>query len=414
MNYKILIWAILALGACKVNNENEDKNAPFELKQVISGEYETLQLAEGVEAEVLDSAEWPYAMAVWKKGLMVSSYPHALIGNPEKSKATKPYSLKTLMTDIPLSADVLRSTEGYQSGIFPSPWGGMLVAAMPFKEGDLFAGGNIWWVNDSGAVKLDALGVSSFVSVFALLTPEGRAVIYYTDQGVHEGYLYKFVADQGTDFRKGKVFVCDFHAGNWIPLDVEFNAVLKEKYNNNQKLLSRLNEAVHFSGVHMVDPFSHLQMDPLNGNILISAMPQKEKDRMFGGIYQIAEVGGKYDGAYFKASSFIFAGLHFNFTHVSQFLTDFNHNIWVVSGIPSYDIGSPEYKAFGGNALIVMPRKGPQSRLMLRVAVAPGKDRFSGLLLDTKKKHLYTFLVSVDGRSKLLRLKGKGIEGLLK
>jgi hypothetical protein len=51
---------------------------------------------------------------------------------------------------------------------------------------------------------------------------------------------------------------------------------------------------------------------------------------------------------------------------------------------------------------------------MLRVAVAPGKDRFSGLLLDTKKKHLYTFLVSVDGRSKLLRLKGKGIEGLLK
>lgn len=412
MKYIYLCLAFIAV-SCNLKKEEQTEDTAFELRPVIAGEYETLQLAEGVEAEMVDSCDWPYSFTVWNKSLLVGHYPHSLIGNIAKSKADKAYTPGTYLYPGELSEKQLNATAGYQTGLFPAPWGGVLMAAMPFQNGERFVKGNIWWLKDSTAVKLDALGSSSFVGLFALETAQGRAVIYYSDQGIRESYLYKFVADSGTDLSAGRVYVCDVHAGNWIPMDVEFNAVLKEKYGNNKNLLLNLNEAVHFAGIHMVDPFSCIQMDPLNGNILLSAMPEKQKTRMFGGLYQIAEAGGKYDGTYFKASSFIFAGLHLNFTHVSHFMTDSKLNIWVVSGIPEAEVGSPEYTVFGGNALMVMPRRGPQSRLMLRVAVAPGKERFSGLIIDSKKKHLYTFLISTSGKAKLLRLKGKGLSGLL-
>lgn len=409
-----LLWVGITLGLVSCEGKrNQEEHQPFELKPVIAGVYETLQLSEGVESEVLDSCEWPFALAVWNKGLMATSYPHALIGDRAERKPDRPYNLQTLLNAKGLPQSSIELTSGYQSGLFPAPWGGILVGVMPFIQGERLVKGNIWWINDSSAVKLEALGKASFVGLFALQTPNGRAVIYYTDQGNHESYLYKFVADSGADLRNGKVYVCDVHAGNWIPMDVSSNVVLKEKYGNNQKLLANLNEAVHLAGVHMVDPFSWIQMDPINGNILVSAMPQKEKSRMFGGLYQLAEAGGQYDGTFFKASSFVFAGLHLNFTHVSQFLTDSRLNLWVATGIPPGEIGSPEYTVFGGNALMVMPRKGLQSRLMLRLAVAPGKGSFRGLLLDPKKRHIYTFLLSETGKAALLRLKGPAIDGLL-
>ena len=60
-----------------------------------------------------------------------------------------------------------------------------------------------------------------------------------------------------------------------------------------------------------------------------------------------------------------------------------------------------------------MPQKGPQSNLMLRVAVAPKKGKFSGLVLDKTKQSIYTTLQDQQGMAVLLKLTGSSVQQLL-
>lgn len=406
MKHIFLIFLVLFFSCNPQESQNNtSENEPYEISPVRPKLYDSLTLAADVKATVLDTAMWPYFFVHENGNFITTVNPHLLSGDKNSDKAESPFQLHGLQLTLPI---------GFQTGICSAPWGDLIIAAMPDENGNRFAKGHLYAVKNGELTKIATAGMSTFTSVLALQNKDGRAVIYYTDQSSNMSFLYKWVADSGTNLQSGKVYVANVNGGFWVPLEKNSNAVLNSTFKTPSDLLANLNKAATLTGTPMPDPLSAITLDQSNNSLLVGSMPQQDKNRLFGAVYTLFEANGDYTGLYCKVQPLVLGGLHLNFTHPYQLATDSKQNVWILSGMSDKDVEAEKYAVFGGNALMVMPRQGIQSKLLLRLAVAPGGGRFCGIVPDVKNAAVYTWLRTADGRGQLLRLTGKAIDTLLK
>jgi hypothetical protein len=142
-------------------------------------------------------------------------------------------------------------------------------------------------------------------------------------------------------------------------------------------------------------------------------MPLIHKNYLYGSVDYIFENGGQFEGTSFHYKPYILAGARDYHSHLAQITIDDKNGVWICTGMSIDDIGNEVYQPNGGNAILLMPKTGVQSNLKLRVAVAPQKGRFSGLILDKKQHCIYTALQDQQGKGVLLKLTGPSVEKLL-
>lgn len=413
MNRVKLLLIILVITACNspvIKEENNQTETNFELELIANKVYDTLTLAKGVKATFLDSLSWPSALISYKGGFVIGQNPHRLTGDLNENTTFNNPNLKLSYYNIPKNEQINVALPGFQAAMCHAPWGGILIATTGLKR---YEKGYIYHFNNGVLTRLDALGSSCFTGIAAHQTNTGQAIIYYSDFTNKNSNLLKFVADSGVDCRKGKIYAAKLPTDGWISLARNTNSALASQYATHAELLSNINEASLIAGIQFKDAISDVQFDKSEGTINYSVMPQIKKDYLFGAINYIFEDGGKYDGTSFHFKTILLAGVGRNFSHPAQFYIDAKKSIWVCTGMSVDEVGTEQYQQNGGNAVLLIPKSGVQTDIALRIAVAPHKGRFSGLIIDKKLNCIYTTLQDQRGKAVLLKLSGPSVKRLL-
>jgi hypothetical protein len=406
----ILIFSLFA--ACNVptiKDENSAEEKSFELESVAINIYDTLTLAKGIKAEIIDSLSWPSCLVTYKGGLIIGQNPQRLTGDLKETVANnnpkiKYYNLPN--NESPINAQM----PGYQTAMCEAPWGGILIATTGQKR---FEKGYIYHFNNGVLTRLDALGSASFTGVTAHQTENGKAIIYYSDFTPTNSNLYKFVANKGTDCNQGDVYAAKLPSFGWMLMNRETQPELSKKYKTDSDILSHLNEATRVVGYISNYAVAGVTFDKNDGTIKYANMPLIHKNYLYGSVDYIFENGGQFEGTSFHYKPYILAGARDYHSHLAQITIDDKNGVWICTGMSIDDIGNEVYQPNGGNAILLMPKTGVQSNLKLRVAVAPQKGRFSGLILDKKQHCIYTALQDQQGKGVLLKLTGPSVEKLL-
>ncbi len=411
MRFYLLTVLIALLGACnnKENKKNKsDETTQFELVSVVSSIYDSLTLAPGIQAEVLAELPWPAAIIQYKNGLIIGQNPHRLAGDINENSGNDNPLIHYY--NLPKNEQIDETKIGFQTAFCHAPWGGILIATTGKKRYDK---GYIYHLKDGILTRLDALGTSSFWGVAATQTKDGRAVIYYSDCTQKMSSLLKFVADSGIDCSKGEIYGAKIPNDGWVSLNRNKNPSLSNAYKTQNEVLANLNDATKVVGLLKRDVVTFMEFDKSDGTLKYTVLPQLNKGYFYGAINYIFEDGGMFEGTAFHFKPYLLAGLKDNYSHLASFTIDDKNGIWICTGMSKEDIGADNYKTLGGNALLLMPKTGVQSNLLLRLAVAPKTGRFSGIVLNKKQKCVYTTLQDQEGTGQLIKLTGEAIEKLL-
>jgi hypothetical protein len=408
-NYNLLLF-LLVFVACNtpaLEEDNQDEKG-FELQSVPIAIYDSLRLAPGINAEILDSLSWPSTLIAYQGGLIIGQNPHRLTGDLKPTAAHNNPTIRYY--NVAEDAQIKAALPGFQTAMCEAPWGGILMATTGKNK---FDKGYIYHFFEGVLTRLDALGSSCFTGVAAHQTQNGKAIIYYSDFTSANSNLYKFVSDSGTNCYKGTVYAAKLPTFGWMNMDRDVQPLLANKYKSNTALLENVNEATRVAGYVSNYAIAAMVFDKYDGSIKYSNMPLIHKEYLFGSLDYIFEDGGLYDGTSFHNKSYILAGSKDHYSHAKLLTIDDKKGLWISTGMSVDEFSNEVYQTNGGNALLIIPQTGVQSNLTLRLAVAPKKGRFSGLVLDKKQHCVYTTLQDQQGKAVLLKLTGPSVVKLL-
>ena len=231
--------------------------------------------------------------------------------------------------------------------------------------------------------------------------PDGRVVVY-TGDDANDQCLYKFISDEAGSLKKGKLFVADVDKGEWIPLVYKEDDRLQAKFKDQTDLLIRVREAARVVGGSLLARPEDIEIDPLNGNVLVALTNNKNKGNYHGEILKIIEENGQHDALKFQAETHLAGGEEMGFSCPDNMAFDRGGNLWFTSDISGSAIGKEPYQAFGNNALYFVPRSGEQAGEVIRMAVAPTEAEFTGPWFSDDGSTLFLSVQHPGERSKSL------------
>ncbi len=217
---------------------------------------------------------------------------------------------------------------------------------------------------------------------------DGRLVVYMGDDAVNQ-CLYKFVGSEPASLSKGTLYVANVVMGKWIPIEWEASEVLQKKFSNQTEVLIQLRDAARFLGGSPLDRPEDIDIDPLNGNVLIALTNNTGTNNFYGSILQIEEEGGQHDALRFKPATFLTGGEETGFACPDNLVFDAAGNLWFTSDMSNSFMLDGPYASFLNNGLFLVMRSGPQAGKVIQIASAPVGAEFTGPCFSDDWKTLF-------------------------
>ena len=199
---------------------------------------------------------------------------------------------------------------------------------------------------------------------------DGRLVVYTGDDAVNQ-CLYKFISDKPGSLSEGTLYVASLTFGKWIPIQYQDSKVLQKFFKNQTEVLIRLREAAKYLGGTPLDRPEDIEIDPINGNVLVSLTNNSTVKNYYGSILKIVEDGNDHSSLTFQAETFLAGGEATGFACPDNMAFDRAGNLWFTSDISGSLMNKDPYKAFKNNGLFFVPRSGPQAGQVIQMASAP-------------------------------------------
>lgn len=206
---------------------------------------------------------------------------------------------------------------------------------------------------------------------------DGRLVVYTGDDKVNE-CLYKFIGDEPGSLSKGTLYVANTVLGKWTPLKYEDSKVLQRFFKNQTDVLIRVRDAAKYLGGTSLDRPEDIEIDPVNGNVLIALTNNTTKKNYFGSILKIEEDNGDHASLTFKSETYLAGGEETGFACPDNMAFDLAGNLWFTSDMSGSVMHKEPYTKFKNNGLFVVPRQGDQAGQVIQIASAPRDAELTG------------------------------------
>lgn len=248
------------------------------------------------------------------------------------------------------------------------------------------------------AEKLVELGRMSHECATVRTGSDGRLVVYTSDDKAGE-HLYKFISNSSNSLQSGTLFVADFDAGRWIPLAVNSNQKLKEKFANQLEMLIRCREAAKIVGATPLDRPEDIEIDPATGAVFVACSNNVGANNYFGCIMKVVEQNSDALSLNFEGSKWLMGGEYSGIASPDNLAFDTQGNLWVTTDISEYAMHKAPYATFGNNGLFMVPISGQRAGIPIRVASAPIDAEFTGPLFSADGQTLFLSVQHPGSRS---------------
>lgn len=218
--------------------------------------------------------------------------------------------------------------------------------------------------------------------------PDGRVVVYTGDDSVNQ-CLYKFVSSKPGSLSEGTLYVANVILGRWEPLVYEDSPVLQRLFKSQTEVLIRLREAARVVGGSPLDRPEDIEIDPINGSVLVSLTNNTGTGNYFGSILKIEEENNDYAALRFKSDTFLAGGEETGFACPDNMAFDPAGNLWFTSDMSGSLMNKDPYKAFKNNGLFVLPRNGEMAGTVVQIASAPSDAELTGPWFSPDGKSLF-------------------------
>lgn len=231
---------------------------------------------------------------------------------------------------------------------------------------------------------------------------EDKRIVAYSGDDKKDEHVYKFVSSKPRSLKEGTLYVADTIQGKWLALDWEQQPLLQERFANQTEVLIRAREAAKLLGATPLNRPEDIEIDPINGNILVSLTNNKNKNDYHGSILKIEESNGKFDAMTFRASTYKAGGEANGFSCPDNLAFDFSGNLWMTSDMSGSVMNkeSGPYMPFKNNSLFVIPRYGKDAGKVIRVASAPRDAELTGPWFSPDGKTLFLSVQHPGGQTK--------------
>ncbi|MEL7118305.1 MAG: alkaline phosphatase PhoX [Bacteroidota bacterium] len=206
---------------------------------------------------------------------------------------------------------------------------------------------------------------------------DGRLVVYTGDDAINQ-CLYKFIGSKPGSLTEGTLYVASTVLNKWVPLNYDESPVLQKFFKNQTEVLIRLREAARYVGGTPLDRPEDIEIDPINGNVLVSLTNNTSKNNYFGSILKIEEDNNDHASLTFKSEVYLAGGVETGFACPDNMAFDLAGNLWFTSDISGSMMNKEPYKEFKNNGLFFVPRAGDQAGQVVQIASAPTDAELTG------------------------------------
>ena len=165
--------------------------------------------------------------------------------------------------------------------------------------------------------------------------------------------------------------------------------MLQKKFKNQTEVLIHLREAARMLGGTPLDRPEDIEIDPVNGNVLVALTNNTTVNNYFGSILKIEETDGKHDSLTFKSDTYLAGGEETGFACPDNMAFDRAGNLWFTSDMSGSAMHKKPYTAFKNNGLFVVPRSGDQAGEVIQIASAPRDAELTGPWFSPDGKTLF-------------------------
>ena len=244
-------------------------------------------------------------------------------------------------------------------------------------------------------VKHSALGRFSHENATMAMSKSGQLAVYMGDDKADE-HIYKFISkDSGLDkgsklLEEGTLYVAKLDkknkSGEWLALDIS-NPLLKEHFDDQTELLIKTRKAAKLLGATPLNRPEDLEVSPFDGSIFVAQTKNPDRGDDHGSILKITETD--HDSLEFKFDNFLVGGEDTGLSCPDNLCFDQDENLWVCTDISGYKLGKKPYEYHGNNSLFLIPTKGPQAGIPIRVVSAPIGAELTGPSFSDDYKTLF-------------------------
>ena len=206
---------------------------------------------------------------------------------------------------------------------------------------------------------------------------DGRLVVYTGDDAINQ-CLYKFISSKPGSLSEGTLYVANTLFNRWEPLSYEDSPVLQKLFKNQTEVLIRLREAARAIGGTPLDRPEDIEIDPINGNVLVSLTNNTTKNNYYGSILKIKEENNDHAALKFTSEVYLAGGVETGFACPDNMAFDLAGNLWFTSDISGSLMNKEPYEAFKNNGLFFVPREGEQAGQVIQIASAPVDAELTG------------------------------------
>ncbi len=206
---------------------------------------------------------------------------------------------------------------------------------------------------------------------------DGRLVVYTGDDTVNQ-CLYKFIGSKPGSLSEGTLYVANTVLSRWEPLVYEKSKALQKFFKSQTEVLIRLREAAKLVGGSPLDRPEDIEIDPINGNVLVALTNNSTVKNYFGSILKIEEANGDHEALTFKSEVYLAGGEDTGFACPDNMAFDLAGNLWFTSDMSGSLMNKEPYTAFKNNGLFFVPREGEQAGQVIQVASAPTDAELTG------------------------------------
>ena len=219
-----------------------------------------------------------------------------------------------------------------------------------------------------------------------VVTKDGKTVVYMGEDQIG-GFIYKFVST-GSHLKEGVLYAADTLKGQWLPLDIKKNRILKEKFKSQLEVLIYAHQAAELIGATPQDRPEDIEVHKKTGEVFLTLTKNPQTKNKYGSIVKISETHD-HDSIEFKTSTWLSGGINSGLACPDNLCFDKKENLWVTVDMNEKHIGTKDYEKFGNNGLFYIPLKGRNAGKPLQVASAPGNAEFTGPWFSPDYKTLF-------------------------
>ncbi len=238
------------------------------------------------------------------------------------------------------------------------------------------------------AKKLIALGRFAHECATTHQLKDGRLVVYSGDDSA-DRCLYKFIGSKPNNLKEGTLYVANIERGEWISLNYEEQKILQKNFKNQTEVLIRSREAALLVGGSKLHRPEDIEINPINGDVLISLTKHKAKGDYLGSILKIVEKNNDKSSLKFQAETYLAGGKDTGFACPDNMAFDPKGNLWITSDISGSGLGKAPYLPFGNNGLFLVPVSGAYQGKVLQIASAPIAAELTGPSFSPDGKTLF-------------------------